>query len=75
MIYQPKSSQWVAQETFKIHNFFILTPNGQLFVEQAIENPGRFLWSQFWLDVYKIWTQGVNMYPLSGNVIFFQSDA
>jgi len=32
---------------------------------------GSYAQSQFWWDVHKILTQGVNMYPLSGNIIFF----
>lgn len=44
-------------------------------VQRTIENPGRFLWSQFWSDTYEIWTQGVDIYPLSGIAIFFRSGA
>jgi len=51
----------------------LFTPKGQLSIERTIENLGRFLWSQFWLDVHKILTQNVNMYALSG--IFFRSGA
>jgi len=50
-----------------------LTPKGQLFVEWKIENLGRFLKTQFWLDVYEIMIKGADMYLLDGNIIFFSN--
>jgi len=55
----------------QVDNPCTLPPKGKLSLEWTIENLGRFLWSQFWSDVYKILSQGVNMYPLSGNLISF----
>jgi len=49
----------------------MLTPKGQSSVDWTIENPGRFLWSQFKTNVHEILTQDVNIYPLNGNMIFF----
>jgi len=52
-------------------NYSLVRMKSQLSVEQTIENPCRFLWSQFWWDVCEILTQGMNMYPLGGSIIFF----
>jgi len=52
----------------------ILPHKGQLSIERTIENPYRFLYqSEIWFDVHEFLTQGVNIYFLSGNIIFFQS--
>jgi len=51
--------------------FIYLPLNNQVTIQRMQEILGSYAQSQFFSDVYKILTQGVNKYLFSGNIVLF----
>jgi len=74
LIYQMYNVVVIDCTKFENANLWVLYPlKDQVHIQHVQEILGRFLQSQFWSNIHKILTQGVNMYSLIRTIIFFDS--